>query len=421
VTKRQTGAALIVLCAIATLATSGVTHAQVVPKQVMDNGAPQYRVDPFWPKPLPNKWSMQQIVGIWVDDKDDHNWFLNRGRSALPIELAAEAGLPAGGSSAALCCVRGPEVIEMDQQGNVVSSWGGPGFHPKWPVMLPTIIVDSKGFVWIAGEANEDSILKFTRDGKLVWDFDRRPTAEQAKLPENNQETSYIPNKGRFQLDEVANEIYIIDQKRVTIYDASTGAFKRGWGGHGMPLSEVTNEPIAGYKWTGGPPPEERQFAPTLHFVEISKDRRVYIGERGQNRIQVFTTEGKWLQDIYVSPNSPAQRGGCGGLNAGIKAPAPAITGTFTQSICGTMYKMVISKDPQQKYLFVADAHNDVIWTVDRQSGKTLGYFGGSGRLAGQMTFPNAIATDRFGNVYVGEVDYGKRIQRFAPVLTGAR
>jgi hypothetical protein len=309
----------------------------------------------------------------------------------------------------------------MDQQGNVVSSWGGPGFHPKWPVMLQTIIVDSKGFVWIAGEANEDSILKFTRDGKLVWDFDRRPTAEQAKLPENNQETSYIPNKGRFQLDEVANEIYIIDQKRVTIYDASTGAFKRGWGGHGMPLSEVTNEPIAGYKWTGGPPPEERQFAPTLHFVEISKDRRVYIGERGQNRIQVFTTEGKWLQDIYVSPNSPAQRGGCGGLNAGIKAPAPAITGTFTQSICGTMYKMVISKDPQQKYLFVADAHNDVIWTVDRQSGKTLGYFGGSGRLAGQMTFPNAIATDRFGNVYVGEVDYGKRIQRFAPVLTGAR
>ena len=83
-----------------------------------------------------------------------------------------------------------------------------------------------------------------------------------------------------------------------------------------MPLSEVTNAPIAGYKWTGGPPPEERNFVPTLHFVEISKDRRVYIGERGQNRIQVFTTEGKWLQDIYVSPNSPAQRGGCGGLNA---------------------------------------------------------------------------------------------------------
>ena len=406
----------VVLCAIATLATSGIGYAQEVGRQVVDNsGAPQYRVDPFWPKPLPNKWSMQQIVGIFVDHMD-HVWFLNRGRSALPIELTAE-----GNPSPALCCVRGPELIEADQQGNVVNAWGGPGFHPKWPVQLQTVVDDSKVFEWDSGEANEVSILKFARDGKLVWDFVHRPPPEAAKMPENNQETRYIINKGRFQLDEVANELYIINQKRVTIYDATTGAYKRGWGGHGMPLSEIENGPISGYTWNGGPPPEEKNFVPTLHFVEISKDRRVYIGERGQNRIQVFTTEGKWLQDIYVSPNSPAQRGGCGGLDAGIKAPPVQIVGTFTQSICGTTYKMIISKDPQQKYLFVADAHNDVVWIIERQSGKTLGYFGGSGRLAGQMTFPNAIGIDTFGNVYVGEVDFGKRIQKFAPVLAGAR
>jgi hypothetical protein len=186
-----------------------------------------------------------------------------------------------------------------------------------------------------------------------------------------------------------------------------------------MPLSEISNAPIPGYTWTGGPPPEERNFVPDLHFVEISKDRRVYIGERGQNRIQVFTTDGKWLQDIYVSPNSPAQRGECGGLNkTPLSAPGPSL---FNRSICGTMYKMVMSKDPQQKYLFVADAHNDVIWTVERQSGRTLGYFGSSGRLAGQLHFPNAIGIDTRGNIYVGEVDNGKRIQKFAPVLTAAR
>ena len=130
-TKRQVCAGVVVLCAIATLATSGIGYAQVVAGQVVDNnGAPQYRVDPFWPKPLPNRWSMQQVVGIFVDHLD-HVWFLNRGRSALPIELAAEAGVGAGGPSAALCCVRGPELIEMDQQGNVLNAWGGPGFHPK--------------------------------------------------------------------------------------------------------------------------------------------------------------------------------------------------------------------------------------------------------------------------------------------------
>ena len=209
----------------------------------------------------------------------------------------------------------------------------------------------------------------------------------------------------------VTFEVFVADKT----YDASTGAFKRGWGGHGMPLSEVSNAPIPGYKWTGGPPPEERNFVPDLHFVEISKDRKVYIGERGQNRIQVFTTGGKWLQDIMVSPNSPAQRGNCGGLGI-TNAPAMPVAMTFYQSICGTTYKMVLSKDPQQKYLFVADAHNDVIWTIDRQSGKTLGSFGGSGRLAGQMTFPNSIGIDTRGNVYVGEVDMGKRIQKFVPV-----
>ncbi len=414
-TKIQSCAGLIVVCALAALGTSDTSHAQVVAKQVVDkNGAPQYRVDPFWPKPLPNQWSMQQVVGIWVDQMD-HVWFLNRGVAAIPIQLVAE------NDPAAPCCVRGPELIEEDQQGNVVNAWGGPRFHPKWPTALQTVIVDSKGFVWVSGEANEDSILKFTRDGKqLVWDFDHRPTPQQAKLPENNQETGYLLNKGRFQLDEVANEIYIINQKRVLVYDASTGAYKRGWGGHGMPLSEVTNQDIAGYKWTGAPPPEEKNFVPNLHFVEISKDRKVYIGERGQNRIQVFTTDGKWLQDIYVSPTSPAQRGGCAGL-AVKNPPTMPIPMTFYQSICGTTYKMVMSKDAQQKYLFVADAHNDVIWTIDRQSGKTLGYFGGSGRLAGQMTFPNSIGIDTRGNVYVGEVDMGKRIQKFAPVLEGTR
>ena len=96
----------------------------------------------------------------------------------------------------------------------------------------------------------------------------------------------------------------------------------------------------------------------------------------------------------------------------------PMPVGTFYSSICGSMYKMIISKDPEQKYLFVADAHNDVVWIVEQQSGETLGYFGGNGRLAGQFHFANAIGTDSFGNIFVGEVDTAKRIQKFAPVMS---
>jgi hypothetical protein len=43
--------------------------------------APVYKVDPFWPKRLPNKWSMQQIVDIYVD-REDHVWVINRASDA---------------------------------------------------------------------------------------------------------------------------------------------------------------------------------------------------------------------------------------------------------------------------------------------------------------------------------------------------
>lgn len=391
----------LVIGSVLALAAGMVGRAQVMPGQAVDeSGAPQYRVDPFWPKPLPNRWSMQQVTGISVDSMN-HVWFLNRGNAPEQDEIGGD-----GTPFPVLCCVRGPELIELDQEGNVVKAWGGPGY-PSWPSGLQTVIADTKGFIWISGTQPQDSIIKYTRDGKMVWDFGHRPPAEAGMMPENNQETNFLINKGRFQLDEVANELFIIQQKRVLVYDASTGAYKRGWGGHGMPLSEISNDPIPGYTWSGGPPPEERNFVPELHFVEISRDRRVYIGERGQNRIQVFTTEGKWLQDIMVSPNTPAR--GCGGV-ASVKG-----------SPCGTTYKLAISKDPQQKYLFVADGHNFVIWILDRQSGKTLGQFGGNGRLAGQLHFPNAVSIDTQGNVYTGEVDTGKRIQKFAPVMAGRR
>jgi len=57
------------LCLVVAYAAASVGHAQVIPRQALDaSGAPQYRVDPFWPKPLPNRWSMQQIVGSipWI-------------------------------------------------------------------------------------------------------------------------------------------------------------------------------------------------------------------------------------------------------------------------------------------------------------------------------------------------------------------
>ena len=109
---------LVGLCVLVGLAGTIVGHAQVVPGQRVENGVPVFRVDPFWPKPLPNRWSMQQVTGISVDHMD-HVWFLNRLQDVDPKEMAGEGPMPP-----ALCCVRGPEVIELDQQGNVLNEIG---------------------------------------------------------------------------------------------------------------------------------------------------------------------------------------------------------------------------------------------------------------------------------------------------------
>ena len=213
-----------------------------------------------------------------------------------------------------------------------------------------------------------------------------------------------LAKKGRFQLDEDVREIYIINWKRVLVFDMDTGEFKRGWGGHGMPLSQVSNDPVPSYEWDGSRPPEERQFVPDLKFLEISNDGLVYVGERGQNRIQVFQKDGTWVEDIYVAEHTPARGAGCGGQGDPVEPP------------CGSVYALAFSTDPEQKYLYMADGTNSRVWIVDRKSGETLGSFGGTGRYAGQFHWINAIATDSVGNIYTGEVEHGKRIQKFEPV-----
>src|SRR5215216_270206 len=153
-------------------AVSGLA-AQSARSQALDqNGAPMFKVDPFWPKPLPNRWSMQQVTGIHVDHMD-HIWFLNRAAAAEGDEIGGDGNPPRID-----CCVRGPEVVELDQDGHVVHAWGGPGYHPLWPANLQTVIADTNGFVWVSGTGAQDSILKFTREGKFVWDFGHRPPKE---------------------------------------------------------------------------------------------------------------------------------------------------------------------------------------------------------------------------------------------------
>ncbi len=363
---------------------------------------PVYKVDPFWPKPLPNKWSMQQVVDMGVD-KEDHLWIINRQSDARPDELGASLTPPRQE-----CCVLGPEIIEFDQQGNVLRGWGGPNYTPGWPGRLQTMFVDRDENVWLSGTNPGDGIIEYDKDGKFVRDFGRRgPKVPANQVKQNNQQTDLFPGGiGSFHLQEDDREIYISDgflNKRILVYDLDTGAFKRGWGGHGIPLSEIDNDPTPNYD-ISGPPPDQKQFAPALHCVHLSNDGLVYVCERGSDRVQVFTKQGAFVMQFFVHPSTQSRGANCGG---------PWST---TSPSCGTVYHLALSKDPQQKFIFVADGTNDMVWIFNRKDGTPAGSFGGNGRYAGQLHWIDSVVVDSKNNVYTGEVEDGKRVQKFVPV-----
>ena len=158
---------------------------------------------------------------------------------------------------------------------------------------------------------------------------------------------------------------------------------------------------------TGSPVrlPIRKQFAPALHCVHISTDGLVYICERGSDRVQVFTKQGQVRHQLLSSiPRRPlAVRNA-----AGPAARCSACAGPFTTSRFRTIR--------QQKYVFIADGTNDKIWIQDRKTGALAGSIGDNGRMAGQFHWIDGIAMDSHGNLYTGEVDTGKRVQKF--VLT---
>jgi len=358
------------------------------PLHAAGDDVPRYKVDPFWPQELPNNWIMGQVAGIAVDSQD-HVWVLQRPHSSTKDELGASQTPPRND-----CCVTTPAVLEFDTAGKLIRSWGGPGFVPDWPSGEHAIWVEKGGNVWISGSSVDDrQVLKFTPDGKQLLEIGRK-----TKERKNNQDTTMLGRVASIDVDESAHEVYLADgylNNRVVVYDSNTGQFKRGWGAYGIPLSEVTNTiegvegdvPAAGSipAYAPGDPPD-KQFRSPVHCVRLSSDGLVYVCDRHNNRVQVFTRQGKFVSEFSLRTSTLGN---------------------------GSTWTLTFSRDPQQKYLFVVDGENNRIAIVRRSDGVEVGSFGHSGRNAGQFHWVHQIGIDSKGNLYTGEVDTGKRLQKF--------
>ena len=364
--KRVTATnAPLALCCLLVAAMAVVALAQT---------APVYRFDPTWPKlPLPNQWTFRGVNGLTVDS-NDVVWVSHRPNDLDETENYATFDPPR-----AECCARAPAILAFNSSGDLVHSWGDRGGH--------MLLVDRKGQVWVGS----DTFRIYTQEGELIAEAPRAGPLPSGRGQGGGPQTLYPPGieliAGGIEgaaFDEDARELYVVDNYlggRVLVLGMDTYAFKRGWGAYGKPLSDISTEPR--------PPLTDPDAAPNRDFVShvtiaLSDDGIVYAADRRSNRIQTFTKQGEYLNEYFVAPKT-LDRGSTGGL----------------------------AFSPDQRFLFVGDIMNNVVWILNRSDMEVIDRFGFFGHNGGGFHWLHMIATDSSGNIYTGEVDSGKRVQRF--------
>jgi DNA-binding beta-propeller fold protein YncE len=240
------------------------------------------------------------------------------------------------------------------------------------------IFVDAAGTVWIAGNDNKDhQILQFTPDGRFM-----RQLGKPGK-PGGSNNPAALGRPAHMLIDEPANELYVADgyaNRRVVVFDTRTLAYKRHWGAYGEPPHDdklPAYDPRAALS---------RSFGNPVHCVRISGDGLVYVCDRANDRIQVFEKSGKFVREFRIEPETLQN---------------------------GSVWDLVLSEDPAQKYIFIADGANNQMLVLERSSGQVLSRFSRPGRMAGEVKWVHNLAIDSRGNLYTAEVGTGRRAQKF--------
>lgn len=339
---------------------------------------PKFEVDPYWPKPLPNLWITGEIGGVCVD-AHDHVFILNR-RNLTDSEL--DAGYNA------------PPVIEFDPAGNVINSWGDPNVFGTGSGCF----VDNENNVWLA--FNQDGIVqKWTHDGsKLLLQIGEKGLVDSTEgtirgqsdggMPLNSSHTRLFRPSG-LAVDTSSGDIYISDGEepgthRVAVFDRK-GNFVRQWG------LQRTEAEVG----------DARASVKIVDCVAIGNDGLVYACDERGDRIQIFDKMGNFKKTILVPYEQRSQyQPGIGHM--------PRTSGTAVGA--------AFSPDRAQRLMYIINEDNEQVHILDHAVGQFLGSFGRVGHQVGEFTHAHYLAVDSKGDIYVGEVEWGRRIQKFTIV-----
>jgi hypothetical protein len=386
--------------------------------------APRFEVDPMWPMPMPDRWILGSTTGVAVDSHD-HIFVVNLTDSFNARTESGSGTNPPTGE----CCTPAANVLEYDPAGTLVGHWGGPGQGYNWPEQNAGVGIDDAGNVWIGGAGGQDTrIMKFSHDGKFIAQFGKAGASVAARggsgapdtayggmspgrgaapagrgrgrpvtpaLPANSSSMDTFGGAAGFSFDTKANEAFVADgvrNHRVAVIDMTTGAIKRYWGAYGAKPDDAA---ATAYSPSS---PAPKQFGSVL-CAKLANDGLLYVCDATNDRIQVFKKDGSFVKEKAIAPHTLGN---------------------------GSVWDVAFSRDPQQKYLYVADGMNMKVRILDRNTLEELSSFGDGGRQPGQFYAVHSLATDSKGNIYTVETYEGKRVQKFnfkgvGPVAANAK
>ena len=317
---------------------------------------------------------MGSVTGVFVDARD-HVWITHLPETLTEEELYEEQTPPM-----ATCCKAAPTVIELDQNGKVVQGWGEKAKDDpaNWPRNPHGIFVDHTDHVWV-GSHMHHRVMKFTRQGKLVLTVGA--VRQEQRQRRHDAARRPVGHLGRSE-DQRGLHLRRLPQppgdrrrRRDRRLQAALGRLRQPARRH----REVRSEDDA-----------RRGRCPRASRPRTASPARptasIYVADRRGNRIQVFEQSGKFVTEKILAPATLSS---------------------------GSAFVPVLSKDPQQQWLYLADGTNHKVWVLRRSTMEVVGEFGRGGRQLGQFLRPHGMSIDSKGNLYVGEASTGRRVQRF--------
>jgi DNA-binding beta-propeller fold protein YncE len=368
-----------------------------------DGTVPTFVVDALWPMPLEYPSILGPVAGVTVAPEGNVLIVTRQDGFSAVNEINSVTGTGE-------CCTPSQAVLEFAPDGRKVREWGGADQGYPWPVRPHGIAVDPEGNLWIGGgvappapaggrggrggrgaaapagpppsPTYDTHILKFSRDGSHLMTIGQSGGTPSSASPD------MFGGAAGFAFDADANEVFVADgyaNHRVVVLEMTTGAFKRSWGAYGNEPSDSPHGPFD----PNAPPAQ--QFR-SVTCVELSNDDLLYVCDRGNNRIQVFETDGTFVSEVVISP---------------------ATLGN------GSASDVAFSADDDQRFLYVADGMNERVHIYHRETLAFRTSFGVGGRYPSHFRELGGVAVDAQGNLYTAENGQGRRVQKFTYLGTG--